>query len=235
MSSGTPHLTVDELLDGFIAAWHAGQAPSVRDLLALAAPEDREELTQLIAGFVELAPTVPPTDEAVAAAADDPLLQRIAALEDDWWEQAQAGAASHAGIAAESHTDWGARLAALRAQAGRSLAELADAFSSRFGLSPADGARAATVLGELERGALPSTGVAARAARALEELLGAPAGALRDGAAPALGAPVLRGELPEVGDERDQLVDLLRTVDDAVTNVSPDSSPADSLEDLLGG
>ncbi len=225
MSSGASHPTVDELLDRFIAAWHAGQAPTVHDALAQAAPADRDELEQLIAGFVELAPTVPPTDEALAAAADDPLVQRLAALEDEWWEQAGAVGAS-----------WGARLAALREQAGRSVGELAAGFSARFGLSAGDEARAADVLTQLERGELPSTGVAARAARALEELLGAPAGALRDGAAPALGAPVLRGELPEADDERDQLVDLLRTVDDAVTHVSPDSTaPADSLKDLLGG
>ncbi len=213
MTPGAPDPHVDELLDRFIAAWHAGDAPSAAEYVAQVAPESREELGALIAGFLELAPTIPVNAAAEARLADDPLVAKLTALE-------PTGAAAA----------WGARLAGLRAAAGLSLTQLSAAFSERFALGADDRGRAPTVFGELEAGALPADGVSARAARALEEILGAARGALAAGGdGGPLGAALLRA--PTV--EPDGLADLLRNVDDALPPADDDAG-SESLHDLLG-
>lgn len=84
------HAPIDAHLDAFIAAWHAGRAPSVAAALEAAADADREPLAILLAAFLELAPTVPraagETDAAAPAGAldaesADPLLEQIAEFE----------------------------------------------------------------------------------------------------------------------------------------------------------
>lgn len=86
------HAPIDAHLDAFIAAWHAGQAPTVAAALEAAADADREPLAVLLTAFLELAPTVPraasETDAAAVAAASaldaaavDPLLEQIAEFE----------------------------------------------------------------------------------------------------------------------------------------------------------
>lgn len=224
MADGRPHPSVDDLFDAFIVAWHAGQAPSLDACVAQAAPSEQEELTQLIGSFLQLAPTVEVTPERAAELVDDPLVERLAALEGDWWDRREALAAA----------PWGERLRTLRETAGVSLAALGGRFAERFGLAGDDATRAPDVLGELEAGALPGDGVAARAARALEELLGAAAGTLTSGAAPAVGGALLRGTLPDDAAGREQLADLLREVDDALPPVDGGVA-GESLRDLLGG
>lgn len=71
---------IDELLDAFIAAWHAGRAPSPVATLAAATEDDREQLARLLAAFLELAPTVPRAD-GVSRPDDDGLLDQLADLE----------------------------------------------------------------------------------------------------------------------------------------------------------
>ncbi|MDO9355037.1 MAG: hypothetical protein Q7T55_15165, partial [Solirubrobacteraceae bacterium] len=88
MPDGRPHPTTDELLDAFITAWHAGEAPSATAFEARADDADRDELAGLIAGFLELAPTVQPTEARAAELAGDPLVERIVALEAGRWDDA---------------------------------------------------------------------------------------------------------------------------------------------------
>lgn len=228
MTPGAPDPHVDELLDAFIAAWHAGDAPSAAEFVAQVAPDSREELGALIAGFLELAPTIPVNPAAEERLADDPLVAKLAALESP--AQEVAGAASAPRAADGSAVAWGARLAGLRAAAGLSLTQLAAAFAERFGLGADDRGRAPTVFGELEAGALPADGVSARAARALEEILGAARGALAAGGDDdSPGAALLRA--PSTAP--DGLADLLRHVDDALPPAD-DAGAAESLHDLLG-
>lgn len=253
MTDGHPHPAIDTLLDEFVAAWHAGDAPSSETFVVRAAAADRDELEALIAAFLELAPTVGPSAERTGELAADPLVARLTALEDDWWD-ARAGAsaarvvgdtaaegrdASEAAPAARTADGaapepWGATLRALRERAGLSLAALGAAFAERFGLDAADTDHAPRVFDALERGSRPASRVAARAARALEQLLDAPRGALVAGVAPALADPLLRGALPEAGTERERFTDLLREVDDALA-VGETAPPAgETLRGLLG-
>lgn len=224
MTSGAPDPTVDDRLDRFIADWHAGAAPSASVHVDAAPAEQRAELAELIAAFLELAPSVPVTDpDAAARLSTDPLVRRIADYEERWWAQREAAA------------PFGARLRALREAAGLSLTQLAAAFADRFSLGADDAGRAPTVFSELEAGALPATGVTARAARALEELLAAAPGALLGGdaaGAQPMASPLLRGELPESLDERERLAELLRTADEAVNAGAPAAS--ETLASLLG-
>ncbi|MBJ7471607.1 MAG: hypothetical protein JHD16_09915 [Solirubrobacteraceae bacterium] len=240
MTDGHPHPSVDDLLDAFIAAWHGGQAPRLDAFVDRAAEADREELTQLIAAFLQLAPTVEPTAERGIELVQDPLVHRLAGLEDAWWDAQAAGEEERAEdvlVAGEAlaavEAPWGERLRQLRESAGLDLAALAARFADRFGLSAGEAGKAPQALGRLEDGTLAPTGVAARAARVLEELLAAPAGALTAGAAPALGGALLRGALPEDADERERFADLLREVDDALP--AADGQPAgETLHGLLG-
>ncbi|MDQ8045349.1 MAG: hypothetical protein AAGC46_11380, partial [Solirubrobacteraceae bacterium] len=203
MTDGRPQPAIDDLLDAFIAAWHAGDAPDAAAFVDRAEPADRDELEQLIAAFLELAPTVGPTEPRAAELAGDPLVARLSSLEDDWWD-ARDGVAK----------PWGATLRGLREKAGLSIASVAASFAAQFGLGAEDAAAAPDAFEALERGTSPAAGVAARAARALEQLLDAPRGVLVAGVAPALADPRLRGALPETAEDRDRFTALLREVDD---------------------
>ncbi len=232
MTGRPEHESVDALLDAFIAAWHAGQAPDAAGYVARAAADDRDELEQLLGAFLQLAPTTSPTPERSAELAADPLLQRLASLEG---ELALADAvAADDPLAGTEEAPFGARLRALREAAGLTPHGLARGFAERFGLAGADAERAPQALAALETGELPADGVAARAARALEELLRAPRGALAGGPSPAFGGPLLRAALPDGEQERAQFTDLLRDVDDALGEHAPAGEPAESLQSLLG-
>ena len=242
------HEAIDVVLDDFLRAWHAGESPDSAQYVARASPADRDELEQLLGAFAQVAPTVEPTPERAAQLAADPAVAHLSGLEAGWWEQqgltaqAQQVGALAAELAAGDGGDgsdeapWGARLRALRESAGVSLASLGRDFAQRFGLGVSDASRAPEVLGALESGAVPAGGVAARAARALEELLSAPRGALAGGQSPAFGNVLLRAALPEQDDQREQFGELLREVDDALTQSDPGGDlPPDSLRSLLGG
>lgn len=80
-------MTIDEALDEYIGAWHAGTAPSTSLYLALVGPDAVEELGALIAAFLEVAPTVAPHPQRALELKADPLVQRLAVLEDRWWQR----------------------------------------------------------------------------------------------------------------------------------------------------
>lgn len=231
MTDGQSPPGVDELLDQFIAAWHAGDAPSTADYVARAAATEQDELAEMLGAFLEIAPTVEPNEARAAELRSDPLVQRLTLLEDAWWD-ARAAEETDPVAAASA---WGDRLRGLREAAGLSIAALAERFAEAFGVGGEDATRAPAVFSRLESGEVASTGVAARAARKLEELLSAPRGALAAGAAPALGGPLLRGALPEDADERERFAELLREVDDslAVERGAADGT-GETLEGLLG-
>jgi hypothetical protein len=213
MNDGRPHPSVDDLLDRFIAAWHAGEAPSVDAYLSLTAEADRDELLELLGAFLQMAPTVEPTTTRGLELIEDPLVHRLARLEDEWWD---------------AQAPWGTRLQALRVQAGLSLQQLGERFASHFSLSAADASGVPDALERLEAASAPASGVTARAARALEELLGAARGSLAAGAAPPLGAALMRSD-----GEREQLADLLRHVDDALP-AGDGEETGETLHGLLG-
>ncbi len=243
-----PGEPIDLLLDAFVRAWHAGEAPDPRAFVARAREAERDELEQLLAAFAEIAPTVEPSPQRAAQLAADPRIARLSAIEADWWRAqgrdaeareiealAAALAAGEADDTGTQEAPFGARLKALRETAGVTLAGLGAEFAARFGLSAGDSARAPVVLGALESGELGPAGVAARAARALEELLAAPRGTLTPGPSPALGNVLLRAALPEDADQSEQFGELLRDVDDALRSGAPANQPSDTLQSLLGG
>lgn len=90
MTSGAPESTVDQRLDAFMAAWHAGQGPIVAAHLEASPADQRHRLGELIAAFLELAPTVIPTPAVAASKLDEPLVARLSAIEGDWWDAGQA-------------------------------------------------------------------------------------------------------------------------------------------------
>ncbi|HMS63566.1 MAG TPA: hypothetical protein PKD63_14905, partial [Solirubrobacteraceae bacterium] len=55
--------TTHQLLGQFIEAWNAGERPDVRDYLAQASADERDDLSTLLSAWLELAPT-PAWDEA---------------------------------------------------------------------------------------------------------------------------------------------------------------------------
>ena len=55
--------TTHQLLGQFIEAWNAGERPDVRDYLARASADERDDLSTLLSAWLELAPT-PAWDEA---------------------------------------------------------------------------------------------------------------------------------------------------------------------------
>lgn len=230
MTPGDPTPTVDELLDRYIADWHAGGGPSAAAYVALASAEEQAELGALIAGFLELAPTVPLTPEAAESKAADPLVARITALETAHWATASAEAQTIERVASDARP-WGARLRSLREAAGLSLIQLAHAFSARFELGTDDASRAPTVFEELEAGALPADGVTVRAARALEQILGGTRGAL-DGGAPVIGGALLRSDPSQSDDQQSELGALVRHLDEVLP--PDDDGPGETLADLLG-
>lgn len=227
MTDRAPQPSVDELLDRFITAWHAGEAPSLADYAELAAEADRAELVDAIGAFLQLAPTVEPTPQRALELIDDPLVHKLALLEDQWWDKQTSGATQA----------WGARLRLAREQAGLSLRELGDRFAAAFGLRGEDATNTEDALARLERGELASSGVAARAARALEDLLQAPRGALLDGAAPPVASALMRGTPLPAGEERERLAELLRDVNDALPpagELGGDDAAGETLHGLLG-
>jgi hypothetical protein len=103
MADGQLPPTIDELLDAFITAWHAGEVPSVDAFVARVGDdaEEQRELDVLIAAFLELAPTVQPTTARSTVLAADPLVERIAQLEADRWDAAGGADAVEASGSAE--------------------------------------------------------------------------------------------------------------------------------------
>lgn len=239
--------SLDLLLDEFLRAWHAGEAPDAAAFVQRAADADRDELEQLLGAFAEVAPTVEPAPERAAQLTADEQVARLSAIEAGWWraqgrdasadqiEQLAAALVGEGGGAGTDEAPWGERLRALREAAGLSLAGLAASFAAQFALSDADAARAPEVIGALESGDAPATGVAARAARALEELLRAPAGALGTGGLPPVANVLLRAAMPEDRDQREEFSQLLRDVDDALEQAAPGEAPGETLRSLLGG
>lgn len=82
-------MTTDEALTEYIAAWQGGMAPSLTQYLHFVADVDRDELAELIAAFLEIAPTVEPHPARLSELEQDPLVQRLAKLEDAWWDGTQ--------------------------------------------------------------------------------------------------------------------------------------------------
>lgn len=150
---------IDQLYSAFVQAWRAGEAPDPDGYLDRAAPGDQDELAERIETFVMLAPSVEPTAERAAEIRASPVFVAAAA------------------IASPGAPPWSARLRAARERAGLSLADLGSRFAEAFGHQGQE-QKATTLLGDLESGALPPTGVTRRAGERLADLLGLAAGAL---------------------------------------------------------
>lgn len=198
---------IDQLYEEYVRDWHAGLVPDSDAFVARAPEADRPALARLIETFLLAAPSVEPAPEQAEALQSSPAFLRALAIAD------------------AAPPTWGARLRAARENAGLSLRALGSRFAASFELAGRE-ERAATMLGDLESGALAATDVSTRAAERLADLLGLAAGALRppprpaplfraeDGAAARLGSllqsPELRAPAPSGADGPDELDELLR-------------------------
>ncbi len=197
---------VNDLYDRFVGAWHAGLTPDVDAFLSQVEGEDVETLTQQLETFLLVAPAVEPRQDA-RVAGDDPVLAAAIALGDAFDER-----------------PWAVRLAEARRSAGLSLADVGARLAETFGLA-GRGPRAASLLGRLESRELASSGVSARAARALARILGQPEGAL----IPPRAAALYRADSPDGA----ELESLLAGASAALS--LQDGEQWDELDDLLRG
>lgn len=79
--------TIESLTAEYRAAWMAGMVPSADLYLALAEPEDRDALAAAITAWMETdEPTAARINPAAVEPSTDPLVQRLAGLESDWWD-----------------------------------------------------------------------------------------------------------------------------------------------------
>lgn len=204
----------DRLFDEYVRAWHAGQSPDAASFLDRAVDEPaREDLARLISDFVAAAPSVLPTPERAAELRGETAVARALALGD-----------AFDGVAALDEEPWPVRLRAARERAGLTRGQLGARFAEAFGLGGRE-ERAETLLGRLEDGELPATGVSGRAAAGLERLLGAATGALT----PPRVQPLYRADPQAAGD----FGDVLRAAAGALGRRSAD--PTDELDELLRG
>jgi hypothetical protein len=135
----------DQLLSEFIDAWNGGRRPRVNDYLEQAPAEQRGELADDIARFLDVAPSPAYSPEALEAV------------------RAEAAAL-------EAREALPSLLARARARARVSLRELGSSLASALGV--ADAEKTARYLGELESGALDPRGVSRRALDAIASALG---------------------------------------------------------------
>ncbi|MEH3052458.1 MAG: hypothetical protein PGN13_00425 [Patulibacter minatonensis] len=68
------------LLDAYVAAWQSGAAPNLAAWAGRVAPADREAVAQLLAAFLQIAPTITPTGERARELSTDPLVDELLAL-----------------------------------------------------------------------------------------------------------------------------------------------------------
>lgn len=195
---------VNDLYDRFVREWYSGTAPDVEAFLTRLEGEDVETLARQLETFLLVAPAVEPRDGAVD---DDPVLAAAIALGDAFDEQ-----------------PWARRFAHARRSAGLSLSDVGTRLADAFGLT-GHGPRAATLLGRLESGELASSGVSARAARALARILGQAEGAL----IPPRAAALYRADSPDGA----ELESLLAGASAALS--LQDGEQWDELDDLLRG
>jgi hypothetical protein len=79
--------TIESLTAEYRAAWMAGMAPSADLYLALAAPADRPGLEAAICAWLDTdEPTTARINPAAVEPSTDPLVERLAQLEADWWD-----------------------------------------------------------------------------------------------------------------------------------------------------
>ncbi|MBF6618778.1 MAG: hypothetical protein ITG02_00925 [Patulibacter sp.] len=196
---------VNDLYDRFVREWYSGAAPDVEAFLARLEGEDVETLAGQLETFLLVAPAVEPRRESVSE--DDPVLAAAIALGDAFDER-----------------PWARRFADARRSAGLSLSDVGARLADAFGLT-GHGPRAATLLGRLESGELASSGVSARAARALARILGQAEGAL----IPPRAAALYRADSAEGA----ELESLLAGASAALS--LQDGEQWDELDDLLRG
>lgn len=242
----------DELLDAFVVAWRAGDAPDAGEWIDRADPADQDEVADLIGGFLLVADDVEPNPTRRAQLEADPAVARLVAIAD---------VAPHEPTPAEEPA-WGTRLRALRERAGLELGALAERFAASFGLAAPSADRARRYLADLEDGALDARGVSSRASFRLEELLDAGAGSLTPPStlqframrrpapespsapeslmAPAAAPRSRPGDVPPADPEalhdledEDDVADLLRFAADALAR--PADHEWDELDELLRG
>lgn len=174
----------DLLLSEFIDAWNGGQRPNVREYLKRAADDaDRDRLADAIDAWLQVAPTPDYGADARAAIRAEPAVQHVFAAVD-----------AEAGL-------WPQALPVLRTRARLSVAQLAARLVPQLSLRPADEARTAAYLEQLERGELEPTRVSRRLLQALGEVLGPSPSTLADAGAfgrtlrpAAAGGALLRAE-----------------------------------------
>ena len=203
--------TTHQLLGEFIEAWNAGERPDVREYLARANADERDDLSTLLSAWLELAPT-PAWDEATLdEISATPALR--AALE----------AASTAPLSV------GEQVLALRERAGLGVGEVGRRLARLFGLR--DAPRATAYLEELERGELDPGGLSRRLLAGLAAILGADRDELTFQPAMSSGQTFFRSE-GEADEWFAQGVDALSR---AALAPAPESGPLDELDLLFVG
>lgn len=203
--------TTHQLLGQFIEAWNAGERPDVRDYLARASADERDDLSTLLSAWLELAPT-PAWDEATLdEISATPALR--AALE----------------AAATGPLSVGEQVLALRERAGLGVTEVARRLARLFGLR--DEPRATAYLEELERGELDPGGLSRRLLAGLAAILGADRDELTFQPAMSSGQTFFRSE-GEADEWFAQGVDALSR---AALAPAPESGPLDELDLLFVG
>jgi transcriptional regulator with XRE-family HTH domain len=211
--------TTEQVLSEFIDAWNAGRRPRVREYLGRVPPgPPRDELASRLGLWLEVAPTPAHGDGTRAAIRAEPIVQQTL------------------GAVGEAAGLWPAVVPRLRARAGVSVRQLADAVVERFGLAAGSEARAAAYLERLERGELEPSRVSHRVLEALAVRLGVGPGFLEGLGAGGGGRPAAAGgtlfRSPSGADA--MIVGDIETLSRAAMEPAP--PPMDELDRLfLGG
>lgn len=195
----------DRALSDYIDAWNAGRRPRVDDFLARVDAGEREALADDLRTFLAFAPTPRYDDDALAAiGAEVPALEPLPEL-----------------------------VAAARADAALTTAELAVGLVGELGLSADRADKTATYLDRLEHGALDPRRISRRVLDGLARVLGAARDQLIAaadlGAGPALASIAFRGD----EDATEAVAPHLELLADALS--APGEGSRDEVDELFTG
>jgi hypothetical protein len=212
--------SVEQVLARFVEDWKAGRRPQVEAYLDQVDDARRDELSELIATWMEVAPTPELDAAAVADIHEQPGVRAVI--------EALGGPA---GL-------WPTMLPSLRERAGLTVRELAARVVGAVGLGSDAEERTAWWLGRMEHGELDPRRVTRRALDAIGRALGVDAAELEraGGLRPAVAANLLwRADEPvqaTMGSHLDVLADALAAPAQAPLR---DPSTADEVDRLFTG